>query len=301
MGILDRASRLIRSNINDLIARAEDPEKMLTQILEDMRRQLAELKTEVAKAVAEERRLKRHVNDEKKNAALWERRARLAINQGNDDLARQALTRGQEHATQATGLEEQWVVQHKGTEELRKSLMQLNNRIEEAKRKKNLLVAKAKRAEAQKRIHDTMQGIESKSAFRAFEDLTARIDEKERLAAASMDISRELSGDSLEDEFLALEAGGEAAVEDKLMLLKMEMGLLTDGGEEAEAPRALEAAEASADSSEDDAGAAESGDADAAEPGDADAAESGVPEDASDGSAEAGAKNLPDPGAAAGG
>ena len=234
MGVLDRLSRLIRSNINDLIARAENPEKMLTQIIEDMRRQLAQAKQEVAVAIADERKLRAQFEETRSQAQEWERRARLAIREGRDDLARQALVRGQEHAQHATELEAQWQKHRAETEKLKDSLRQLNAKIEEAKRKKNLLIAKQKRAEAQKRIHDTMQGLQDKSAFRAFDQMTEKIEQAERQALASAEVTEELTGDTLLSEFAALEAGGDAAVEDKLLAMKASMGLLPSGEPEEE-------------------------------------------------------------------
>ena len=239
MGIIDRLSRLIRSNINDLIARAENPEKMLGQIIEDMRRQLAQAKQEVAVAIADERKLRAQYEEERSGAGEWERRARLAIREGRDDLAKQALVRGQEHARHAAELEEQWQ-RHRGeTERLKDSLRQLNAKIEEAKRKKNLLIAKQRRAEAQQRIHDTMAGLQDKSAFRAFDQMADKIESAERKAIATAEVTEELSGDTLVHEFKALEAGGDAAVDEKLLALKSEMGLLASG--EPDEPKALEA------------------------------------------------------------
>jgi phage shock protein A len=239
MGIIDRLSRLIRSNINDLIARAENPEKMLGQIIEDMRRQLAQAKQEVAVAIADERKLRAQFEEERSQADEWERRARIAIREGRDDLAKQALVRGQEHAQHARELEEQWQRHRAETERLKDSLRQLNAKIEEAKRKKNLLIAKQKRAEAQQRIHDTMAGLQDKSAFRAFDQMAEKIESAERKAIASAEVTEELSGDTLVHEFKALEAGGDAFVEDKLLALKAEMGMLSAG--KAEEPKALEA------------------------------------------------------------
>jgi len=241
MGVIDRLSRLIRSNINDLIARAENPEKMLSQIIEDMRRQLAQAKQEVAVAIADERKLRSQFEEERSGAEEWERRARLAIREGRDDLAKQALVRGQEHARQAGELEEQWQKHRNETEKLKDSLRQLNAKIEEAKRKKNLLIAKQKRAEAQQRIHDTMAGLQDKSAFRAFDQMAEKIESAERKALASAEVTEELSGDTLVSEFRQLEAGGDAAVEDKLLALKASMGLLVSG--ESEEPKALESGE----------------------------------------------------------
>ncbi|MDX1393986.1 MAG: PspA/IM30 family protein [Gemmatimonadota bacterium] len=239
MGIIDRLSRLIRSNINDLIARAENPEKMLGQIIEDMRRQLAQAKQEVAVAIADERKLRAQYEEERSSADEWERRARLAIREGRDDLAKQALVRGQEHASHAVELEGQWQKHRHETERLKDSLRQLNAKIEEAKRKKNLLIAKQKRAEAQKRIHDTMAGLQDKSAFRAFDQMAEKIESAERKAIATAEVTEELSGDTLVHEFKELEAGGDAAVEERLLELKSQMGLLPSG--EPEEPKALEA------------------------------------------------------------
>ncbi|MFO7586688.1 MAG: PspA/IM30 family protein [Gemmatimonadota bacterium] len=239
MGIFERLSRLLKSNINDLIARAENPEKMLVQVIEDMRRQLAQAKQEVAMAIADERRLRAQVEGERKEAQNWERRARLAIGQGRDDLAKQALMRGQEHASQAKELEEQWLRHREETERLKDSLRQLNAKIEEAKRKKNLLIAKQKRAQAQQRIHDTMAGLQDRSAFRAFDQMVEKIEETERRALAAAEVTEDLQGDSLEREFALLETGGEADVEERLLALKRDMGLLAPA--EPETPKALEA------------------------------------------------------------
>ncbi len=239
MGIFERLSRLLRSNINDLIARAENPEKMLNQVIEDMRRQLAQAKQEVAMAIADERRLRAQVETERKEAQNWERRARLAIGQGRDDLAKQALMRGQEHAGHAAELEEQWLRHREETERLKDSLRQLNAKIEEAKRKKNLLIAKQKRAQAQQRIHETMAGLQDRSAFRAFDQMVEKIEESERKALASAEVTEDLQGDNLEREFALLETGGEADVEERLLALKRDMGLLEPATPEK--PKALEA------------------------------------------------------------
>ncbi len=243
MGIFDRLSRLIRSNINDLIARAEDPEKMLVQVIEDMRKQLAQAKQEVAVAIADERKLRAQVQEERKQAQEWERRARLAIREGRDDLAKQALMRGQEHANNAAEMEEQWEKHRQETDRLKDSLRQLNSKIEEAKRKKNLLLAKQKRAQAQKRIHETMAGMQSKSAFRAVDQMVDKIEESERQALAAAEVTEDLEGDDLTREFAQLESGGEDVnVDEKLLALKRDMGLLgpAPAGEE---PKALRSGE----------------------------------------------------------
>lgn len=224
MGIFNKLSTLIRSNLNDLIARAEDPEKMLNQVILDMREQLTKAKQEVAVAIADERRLKAQVEEEFKQSQDWERRAMLAVRQERDDLARQALFRQQEHAERAQTLHETWQRQAQETEKLKDALRQLNTKIEEARRKKNLLIAQQKRAQAQKRIHETMSGLSDKSAFDAFDRMAERIQENERRALAAAEVSEDLSGDPLEREFAALDKGGDADM--RLLELKQKMGVL---------------------------------------------------------------------------
>ncbi len=226
MGIFNKLSTLIRSNLNDLIARAEDPEKMLNQVILDMREQLTKAKQEVAVAIADERRLKAQVEEEFKHSQDWERRAMLAIRQERDDLARQALLRQQEHADRAQTLHETWQKHAAETEKLKDALRQLNTKIEEARRKKNLLVAQQKRAQAQKRIHETMSGLSDKSAFDAFDRMAERIQENERRALAAAEVSDELSGDPLEREFAALDKGSSGDADMRLLDLKQKMGML---------------------------------------------------------------------------
>ena len=223
MGIFDRLSLLIRSNLNDAISRGENPEKVLNQIIIDMREQLARAKQEVAVAIADERRLKAQMEDEHKQAADWEHRAMLALRESREDLAKQALIRHQEHAERAGALQETWQKQSQETEKLKGSLHQLNDKIEEAKRKKNLLVAKQKRAQAQKRIHETMAGLNDKSAFDAFERMAEKIEENERLTLAAAEVTEELAGDNLEKEFALMH--GSDTIERRLAALKQQMGL----------------------------------------------------------------------------
>jgi phage shock protein A len=240
MGIFDKLSLLIRSNINDLIARAENPEKMLEQVIIDMREQQTRAKQEVALAIAEERKLKSQVENEARQAQEWERRAMLALQQGRDDLARQALVRQQEYAERARSMHETWTRQAADTEKVKDALRQLQVRIEEAQRKKNLLVAKQKRAQAQKRIHETMAGLSDTSAFETFERMAQKIEHTERLALASAELSEELSGDPLEKQFKALEAGTTSEdLEYRLLEMKQKMGLALPPGAAAAPPAQL--------------------------------------------------------------
>ena len=227
MGIFDRLGTLLKSNINDLISRAENPEKVLNQLITDMRSQLAKAKQEVASAIADEKKLKAQVEKEKKQAEEWQRRAMLGVQQGRDDLAKQALMRHNEHMQGAQALHETWVRHKAETESLKASLRTLNDKIEEAKRKKNLLVARQKRAEAQQRIQRTMSSMSDKSAFDHFERMAAKIEEVERKQLAAVELNEELSGDGLSQEFEALEFDGSA--DQQLLELKKQMGMLGAG------------------------------------------------------------------------
>src|ERR671925_915810 len=226
MGLFDRLSQLLRSNINDLISRAEDPEKMLNQILVDMRGQLVKAKQQVASAIADEKRLRDQTDAEYRQAEEWERRAMLAVRENHDDLAKQALVRQSEHFQHAQQLEQTWEAHRLETEKLKNSLRDLNDKIEEAKRKKNLLIARQRRAQAQQRIHETMSSMSEKSAFEAFARMEERIEQNERQLKASVEIEEEFSGDTLANQFKQLEKNATgAAVDARLLELKQKMGV----------------------------------------------------------------------------
>lgn len=230
MGIFDRLSTLIKSNLNDLISSAENPEKMLNQIIVDMRDQLAKAKQQVAAAIADEKRLKDQADAEFKLADDWEKRAMLAVQEGRDDLAKQALMRGQEHLEHGQALATTWEAHKLETEKLKQSLRDLNDKIEEAKRKKNLLLARQRRAEAQARISQTMSGLSNNSAFDAFARMEEKITANERQLQAAQEIDEEFSGDRLAGEFKQLErATGGASADMQLQLLKQRMGVLPAG------------------------------------------------------------------------
>jgi len=229
MGIFSRLGTLIKSNINDLITKAEDPEKMLSQVLLEMQQQLVEAKKAVAVAIADEKKLQKQYTAETDKAKEWERKAMVAVRAGDDNLARQALGRKQEHENIATQFQQQWIQQKQAVEKLKDALRLLNNKIEEAKRKKNILIARKKRAEAQQQIANTMQGLGDTSAFDTFDRMAERIQLMEAEAEAGAELAGELSGDTLESKFLQLEQSGGGTEDDQLAELKAKMGLLPKG------------------------------------------------------------------------
>src|SRR5262245_11590696 len=226
MGIFSRLGTLIKSNINDLITKAEDPEKMLSQVLLEMQQQLVEAKKAVAVAIADEKKLQKQYTAESDKAKEWERKAMVAVRAGDDSLARQALARKQEHETIATQFQQQWIAQKQAVEKLKDALRLINNKIEEAKRKKNILIARKKRAEAQQQIANTMQGLGDTSAFDTFDRMAERIQLMEAEAEAGAELAGELSGDTLESKFLQLEQSAGGSEDDALAELKAKMGLL---------------------------------------------------------------------------
>jgi len=148
----------------------------------------------------------------------------LAVQEGRDDLAKQALVRYNESLQGAQQLHETWLKHKADTENLKISLRQLSDKIEEAKRKKNILVARAKRAEAQQRIQETMSGMSDKSAFESFDRMAEKIEALERKAIAAAELQQEFTGDDLMQQFRQLEYKGSA--DQQLIELKAKMGML---------------------------------------------------------------------------
>ena len=224
MGIFARLARLIKSNLNDLISRSEDPEKMLNQIVIDMNAQLIEAKKQVAASIADEKKLAKQAEQEAATAAEWERRAMMAVRAGDDNLAKEGLARKKEHEQLAEQYKLQWQKQKQSVDSLKLALRALNTKIEEAKRKKNLLIARKKRAEAQKQIQETMSGLKNASAFEAFDQMEQRINQIEAEAEAGAEIAEEDSGDVLATKFAQLEQT--AGADSDLESLKRKMGIL---------------------------------------------------------------------------
>lgn len=239
MGFFGRLATLIKSNLNDLISKSEDPEKMLKQVILDMNQQLVEAKKQVAVAIADEKRLQKQFNNEKAVLDEWHKKAMLAVRAGDDELAKEALMRKKEHENLSKAYEEQWRKQQIAVNQLKTALRALNAKIQEAGRKQQVLIARKRRAEALKQIQETMSGLADNSAFETFDRMAEKIDQIEAEAEAGAELSEEYSGDVLKSKFQKLEqtAGADAELEQ----LKREMGLIAP---EAEAPVAATRVEA---------------------------------------------------------
>jgi phage shock protein A len=228
MGIFSRLKTLISANINHLINKAEKPEKMLNQLILDMNEQLIESKKAVAQAIADEKRLEREMNSQLSQSADWERKAMLAVEKGEDDLAKEALLRKQENDNAALEYRKQWEAQHEAVAKLKNSLKELSGKIDKAQRQKNLLIARAKRAEAQQKIQDTISSVSgNRSAFDAFDRMAQKVDQMEAQADASKELEDFTSDGDLDKRFAALEKSDGTA--DKLLAgLKAKMKALPE-------------------------------------------------------------------------
>ncbi len=235
MGLFSRFKRAVKSNINDMISKAENPEKMLNQLIVEMNEQLIESKKTVAASIADEKKLERQIGMNRDQADEWERKAMLAVKSGEDDMAKKALLRKQEYDNTIRQYQIQWQAQVESVEQLKGALRQLQQKIEEAQRKKNLLIARAKRAEAHKRMQQTMSSMVDTSAFELFDRMSEKVEQIEAEVDAMREIDASATGDALERQFQALEASDSSA--DKLLDdLKAKMTQLEDKTDKSEKP-----------------------------------------------------------------
>lgn len=217
MGFFERFRRLVKSNLNDMISKAEDPERMLNQLITEMNTQLIESKKRVASAIADEKRLERQMKQQLTLAEEWEEKAIAFVKAERDDSAKEALVRKQEYLNLAQQYREQYEAQHASVLKLKTSLKLLQQKSEEAVRKKSLLIARAKRAKAQQEIQKHLSSMSDTSAFEAFDQLTSKVEQLEAETEAMEEIDRADidAEDPLEAEFKALEASNNSA--DKLL------------------------------------------------------------------------------------
>lgn len=228
MGILSRFVAVVRSNLNALLNRAEDPTKMLDQTLIDMDAAYRKAKDQVAHSVANEKRLEKSLQDQQNDAAKWAERALMAVEKGDDGLAREALQRKQEHGRTAAQFEHELSAHATIVDQLKEGLRDLETKIAEIRRKKDLLVSKQRRAEAQSQIYKTIEGINSAGAMDTINRMEDKIEEMTHLADARMELSDEFQGDQLEKKFKGMDGGTD--VEAELLEMKERLRLENKGG-----------------------------------------------------------------------
>ena len=217
MGLLDRLSRLLRANLNSFVSDAEDPTKILDQSVADMQDDLVKLRQAVAIAIASQKRLENQANQAQEQIQNWLSRAELALKKGEDDLAREALSRKKTFQETFQSLTTQSQTQIGQVEKLRKSLLLLERKIAEARTKKDMLKARAQAAKAQQKIQSAVGDLGSKSAMAAFERMEDKVEALEATGQAAL----ELAGEDLESKFAALEGGGD--IEKELETLRSQL------------------------------------------------------------------------------
>ena len=219
MGLFDRIGRVVKANLNDLVSKAEDPEKILEQAILEMQEDLVQLRQGVAQAIAAQKRSEQQYNQAQNEANRWQRNAQLALQKGDENLARQALERKKTFAETANSLKANLDQQVGQIDNLKRNLIGLESKISEAKTKKDMLKARIQSAKATEQLQSTVGRLGTSSAMSAFE----RMEEKVLLQEARAQSAGELVGDNLESQFAALESG--SGVDDELAALKAQMSL----------------------------------------------------------------------------
>ena len=205
MAVLERVATLVRANLNDLIDRAEDPEKMIKQVILDMENQLLQVKTQVAISMADQHMLQKKQKEQQDRAADWMRKAELAVDKGQDDLARAALERYQSFTKLGEGYDEQVADQRLQVDTLRNALGKLEQKLAEARAKSDLLLAQHRRARALGKASDAQLAIGDRSTVAGFDRLQQKVFRSEAVSQAKA----ELVSDDIDRRFDVLEKGGE--------------------------------------------------------------------------------------------
>jgi phage shock protein A len=205
MAILERVSTLVRANLNDLIDRAEDPEKMIKQVILDMENQLLQVKTQVAISMADQHLLQKKRTEHQDRAAEWMRKAELAVDKQQDDLARAALERYQSFTKMAETYTRQAEDQRQQVDTLRKALAQLDQKLNEARAKSDLLIAQHRRARAMENATDAQLVAGGPGPGAGFDRMEQKVHRAEAISQAKStliagDVDRRFEAMEKEDE-----------------------------------------------------------------------------------------------------
>jgi len=216
---MERVATLVRANLNDLIDKAEDPEKMIKQVILDMQNQLLQVKTQVAIAIADQHLLEKKRVENQEKVAEWVRKAELAVDKKQDDLARAALERSMSYRTLGENFAQQVADQTVQVENLKTALRKLEQKLTEAQAKSDVLIAQHRRARALNKAGDARMAVGDSSSAAAFDRMKGKVQHSEALSQAKA----ELTADSVEDRLASLEKHDE--VERLLVELKAKRGV----------------------------------------------------------------------------
>ena len=201
MAVLERVATLVRANLNDLIDRAEDPEKMIKQVIIDMENQLLQVKTQVAISMADHHLLQKKQAEQADKTAEWMRKAELAVDKGHDDLARAALERYQSYTKMADGYTQQVADQKQQVDALRRALGQLEQKLIEARQKSDVLIAQHRRARALECASDAQLVMTGTGPAAGFDRMQRKVMHTEAASQAKS----ELVSDDVDRRFEAIE------------------------------------------------------------------------------------------------
>ncbi len=216
MGVIDRVSRLVRANVNDLLDQAEDPEIMIDQILRDMESNIADARKQVASMIAQEKELEYERDETQKLAGAWGDKAQRAVDAGKDDLAREALRRQKDYGDNSALYEQQLELQNQAVTKLKGQLSQLEAKYDQTRSQRDSLVARQKRARAQAQIAESVGGADF-SSMDPTSDLD-RMERKIRSQEATSAAMLEMQDDSIDAQFAELDYDSE--IEARLAALK---------------------------------------------------------------------------------
>ena len=203
---MTRIFNLFRATSSDLLDKAEDPEKMIKQMISDLEAQKKKAKEQMTEALALQKRLERDTEKEHQEAEKWEQKAILAVQNEKDDLAKEALTRKNEHLRRALDFEKQLEMHQNNADSLKESYQTMEDKIDEIKRKQGLLSVKQKQAEAQEKIYKTIEGLGDTSGIMdTIERAEEKVENLQARAEAYQEISMESDQESLEKKFKELE------------------------------------------------------------------------------------------------
>ena len=206
MGILTRIFNLFRATTSDLLDKAEDPEKMIKQMISDLENQKKKAKEQMTEALALQKRVERDTGKEHKEAEKWEQKAILAVQNDKDDLAKEALTRKNEHLRRALDFEKQLEMHRNNADSLKESYQIMEDKIDEIKRKQGILSVKQKQAEAQEKIYKTIENLgDTSGVMDTIERAEEKVENLQARAEAYQEISMESDQESLEKKFKDLE------------------------------------------------------------------------------------------------
>lgn len=227
-GIMDRLTRLIRANVNDMIDQAEDPEKMIDQIIREMQDSIVTARSQVAAMIAQEKELELEVAETSKLASEWGKKAERAVGAGKDDLAREALRRKRDNDENSAIYQQQLDIQKQAVTKLKDQLRQLEAKYQATQGARDSLVARQRRAHATKQVADAIVVVTPLDPSSELDRMERKIRSQEAQAMASL----EMGDESFDAQFRELEA--ESDVEDELTALKASLGgetpKLTAGG-----------------------------------------------------------------------